>query len=180
MNNVPGAVPVINYSDDDDIEELTKNNARDMGADHEEDYEDEQEDRRDYQKRVESDLNFENLFSNGRKNYHKENDDSGSSRNSVVENHSNVENEFKILMYLEEKNEMTDENPLRELVNNKDKAVHVEKKLDYLFRREVPLNNIYFDKEGEQTPSIIKPAASEITSNFFQTDMGNILFIYRT
>ena len=83
-------------------------------------------------------------------------------------------------MYLEEKNEMTEENSEKEVGNNKDKAIHIEKKLDYLFRREVPLNNIYFDKEGEQNPSTIKPAAPEQASNFFPTDMGKLQLIDRT
>lgn len=161
---------MINFSDDDDIEEITKNNARDL-LDQDEDY-DEIEELNILHKKSQSDINFDALFSHARNDH----DDSSCSRNSGqhVDKDSNAENDFKIFMYLEDKNENGDESQEspREAAG-KDKQVQVEKRLENLFKREVPLTNIYYEKEGEASNSTVKVTTSEPT-NYFSTDMGNL------
>lgn len=167
----PGAVPVINFSDDDELEEITKNNARDL-LDQDEDY-DEIEELNILHKKSHSDINFDALFTHTR-NDHNDHDDSSCSRNSNhhVDKDSNAENDFKIFMYLEDKNENGDESQdsPRDLPT-KDKPVQVEKRLDNLFKREVPLANIYYEKEGEASAVNVKVTSADQT-NYFTTDMG--------
>ena len=167
-----GAVPVINFSDDDDIEEITKNNARDL-LDQDDDY-DMINEINSMHKRSNSDSNFETVFSHQINGYNK-NDDSSCSRNSEqhVDKDSNADNDFKVFMYLEDKNEVGDDEPQsKSKFNTKENPVQVEKKLENLFKREVPLNNIYYDKEGEQLATTVKVINAD-QSNYFPNDMGN-------
>ncbi len=169
----PGAVPVINFSDDDELEEITKNNARDL-LDHDDDDYDEIEEINRLHKRSESDTNFDSLFNLPRTGYKKDDHDDSSSSHSGrhIDKDSNADNDFKIFMYLEDKNEIGDESPDSPRdYPNKDKPVQVEKRLDNLFKREVPLSNIYYEKEGEASTSSVKVTTAD-QSSYFPTDMG--------
>lgn len=160
---------MINFSDDDDIEEITKNNARDL-LDQDEDY-DEIEELNILHKKSQSDINFDALFSHARNDH----DDSSCSRNSGqhVDKDSNAENDFKIFMYLEDKNENGDEsqNLLEKLLAKTNR--YRLKRDSRIYSREVPLTNIYYEKEGEASNSTVKVTTSEPT-NYFSTDMGNL------
>lgn len=122
-------------------------------------------------KNSQSDINFDALFSHARNDH----DDSSCSRNSGqhLDKDSNAENDFKIFMYLEDKNENGDESQEspREFAGKDQQPVQVEKKLDTLFKREVPLTNLYFEKEGESTSSTVKVTSSD-QSNYFPPEMG--------
>lgn len=174
----PGAVPVINFSDDDELEEITKNNARDL-LDQDEDY-DELEDIDTFHKRSSSDTNFESLFNHPRNGYRKDHDDSSCSRNSGQQADKDTnENDFKIFMYLEDKNETGDEVHESPEFTAKEKPVQVEKRLDNLFKREVPLSNIYFEKESEQTVSTVKVPTPDQSTSYFPADLGSFS-LFRT
>lgn len=121
-------------------------------------------------KNSQSDFNFDAMFNH---QVRPDQDDSYCSRNSgqQVDKDSNHENDFKIFMYLEDKNEIGDEGQESppEFVN-KEKQVQVEKKLDNLFKREVPLTNLYYEKESEASTTV--KVSSVDQSNYFPTDMG--------
>lgn len=167
----PGAVPVINFSDDDEMEEITKHNGRDL-FDQDDEF-DEIERLNRLHKRSNSDTNYEALFSRPHDGYNKDHDhDDSSNSDKHVDKDSQADNDFKIFMYLEDKNEILDEgqdSPPDYAA--KEKPVQVEKRLDNLFKREVPLANIYYDKEGEPSTSSVKVATADQTS-YFPTDMG--------
>lgn len=159
----------------------------DHGQRHDEEEEEEEEEQfRNYPRRHRrsmSDPHFEAYFSNQRGSSAKENDDSNASRNSnnnqdAQENDqdkhqlNHVDNEFKILMYLDEKNEADDDGPDHES-GSKEKNMQVEKKLDFLFRQEVPLTDLYYDHDGQQSSGNKQPqAVSDNINSFFSTDMG--------
>lgn len=118
--------------------------------------------------------NFDNIFGHNQAGFNKEHDDSDSaSRHSATnaENNTNVENEFKILMYLEDRNEMAEDAQDSDHSYNKHKNIQIEKKLDNIFKQEVPLTNIYFDKDGKETAK--KPSSSEQSSQYYAIDGGN-------
>lgn len=132
-----------------------------------------------------SDSNFETFFANHRNSTLKENqDDSGCfSRNSANHvdsasndhdkgNLKNLESDFKVLMYLEDKNEAEEDN-----LPAVPEQPKVEKKLDSLFRQEVPLNNIYYDAEPQPSTNTSKvPQQKDGGMNFFGNDMGRDAF----
>lgn len=139
-------------------------------------------------KRSLSDPNFETYF-NHRNSSAKEHDDSSdhNSMNHIMDSDSpaqeklnlkNRENEFKILMYLDEKNDADDDSDHHdheEESGNKEKNIQVEKKLDFLFRQEVPLSDIYYDNDSQPTAATKPPQAqSDNINSFFSNDMGKI------
>lgn len=172
----PGAVPVINFSDDDDIDHHIKSTPIDILDDHD-DYEDEYGDL-DFNrlhKASSSSNNYDSLFSHNQADFHKDQDDSDCvSRNSAahVDNGLNVENEFKILMYLEDKNEMVDDAHDSDQSYSKSKGVKVEKRLDNIFKQEVPLTNIYYDNDGKEIISVGKAGSSDQSSTYYPIKGG--------
>lgn len=148
-----------------------------------------------------SDSNFEAFFATNRNNSAKENDDSSVSRNSINNmdsasneqskaHHKDSDNEFKILMYLDEKidNDHEEDEPAEHHDTEhdevtKDKNVQVEKKLDFLFRQEVPINDLYFEAPESRTQPASKPQQGgqpEGINSFFSNDMGMNSVTFRT
>lgn len=170
----PGAVPVIHYSDDDEegIEQLTKKSPIDILEDADE-YDEYEAIARLHKASGNSNV-FENMFAHNQGGYPKDNDysDDGS-RNSAtnIDSTSNIENEFNILRYLEDKNEMADDAADHES-GFKDGDLNVEKKLDPLFKQEVPLTNLYFDQETSDSHAQSKPTTADQSIPYFPSDMG--------
>jgi hypothetical protein len=82
---------------------------------------------------------------------------------------------LKVLMFLDEKNENEDEQAENEAEpdqeETKESRLHIEKKLDYLFTQEVPMNNLYYE-ETQSAPQTSTKAHSETMGNFFSPEMG--------
>lgn len=176
----PGAVPVINFLDDDGTEQMRKNTPMDILDDHDDyDADDDYEDYARLHKRSNSSNNFDNMFSHNQANYNKDQDDSDcASRNSAthVDNSSNAENEFKILMYLEDRNELAEGSHDSDKEYSKAAGkVQVEKKLDTLFKQEVPLTSVYYDKEGNEVITTTKKeSSSEQTKAYYPIEGGKL------
>ena len=142
------------------------------------DFDDDEDQNNDYpipRRRSLSDSNFEAFFATKRNGSAKEHDDSSVSHSSANNQdsasneqskarHKDSDNEFKILMYLDEKidNDHDDEEHAEHHDTDhdeatKDKNVQVEKKLDFLFRQEVPINDLYFEAGEQRQQAASKP-----------------------
>lgn len=100
-------------------------------------------------------------------------------------NLKSLENEFKILMYLDDRNDFDDDNDIEDyqrstnappgLGSDQVKSINpVEKQLDSIFRQEISMNALGYEiKDDLPKSASIKPAAKqEKASNIFSTDVG--------
>jgi hypothetical protein len=171
----PGAVPVIHFSDDESDNHRMNGTPMDI-LDDQDEFEGDYDFNRMHKGSTSSN-NYDNLFGHHDGHYHKDHDDSESaSRNSDkhVDHNSNAENEFKILMYLEDKNEMNEDSQDSDNSYSNAKGVQIEKKLDGLFKQEVPLTNIYYDSSGKEIVTIVKPGSSDQAGPYYPIEGGII------
>lgn len=106
--------------------------------------------------------------------------ENSASREREKRQEKNSDHDFKVLMYLDEKNDGDIEEDLegdQELDHEatKEGKVQVEKKLEFLFRQEVPLNSVYYDEGPSNPPPTATKSQSENIGSFFTPEMGRIL-----
>jgi hypothetical protein len=150
------------------------------------DHDDDSEENQPRRRRSLSDSQYDNFLNDGgsllKRNLNESRDsrnsntpmDSGSQeqeKNAIKSN----DHDLKVLMFLDEKNENEDEQAENEAEpdqeETKESRLHIEKKLDYLFTQEVPMNNLYYE-ETQSAPQTSTKAHSETMGNFFSPEMG--------
>lgn len=167
----PGAVPVIHYSDDEEsVGKAVKKPS--VGLIDDPDEFDEFETIARLHKASGNGPNFDNMFAHHQADYPKDQDYSDDCNSATnLDSGSNIENEFNILRYLEDKNELAEDSPDCD-ATLKSRALQVQKKLDPLFKQEVPLTNLYFDHEDEDTISQPKQTSSDLSIPYFPSELG--------
>jgi hypothetical protein len=153
------------------------------------DHDDDSEEAQPRRRRSLSDSHYDNFLNDGGILSKRNLNESRDSRNSSTpmdsasqEQEKNAikssDHDLKVLMFLDEKNENEDEQAENEneaepdQEETKESRLHIEKKLDYLFTQEVPMNNLYYE-ETQSAPLTSTKAHSETMGNFFTPDMGS-------
>lgn len=152
------------------------------------DHDDDSEDAQPRRRRSLSDSQYDNFLTDGGILSKRHLNESRDSRNSGTpldsasqEQEKNAikssDHDLKVLMFLDEKNENEDEQaenePEADAEEAKESRLHIEKKLDYLFTQEVPMNNLYYE-EPQAAPQASTKAHSEALGSFFTPDLGSL------
>lgn len=149
-------------------------------------FEDDEEEEDNYlnlQHRSKSEQNYENYYlgqhrvASMQENLHDDHDDSSASQESLDGKRDSADHD-KGLKRLENNFKFLDGDDDIGAAVSSVPGVHIEKKLDYLFTREVDLNTMYND--ASETPitqlTTTKPSSTEPPgiNSFFSQDMGKL------